>query len=55
MSAEDIKKGILFLGGSKDSKASVVETHKLKSVIGSKITNISSIHSISYNNDGMTL
>ena len=55
MSAQDIKKGILFFGGSKDWKVSVVEISKVKSVIYSKITNISSIHSISYNDNGMTL
>ena len=55
MSAQDIKKGVLFFGGSKDSKVSVVKIDKLKSVIVSNITNIRSIHSISYNDNGMTL
>ena len=55
MSTYDIKKGVFLFGGSKDSKVSVVEIDKLKSVIVSKITNISSINSISYNDIGMTL
>ena len=56
MSAAEIKKGVLFLGGSNDSKVSVVEIDKTKTAMSvTKIPNISTIHSISYSNDGMTM
>ena len=56
MSANDIKNGVLFLSGSKDSKVSVVEIDKSKTVMQEcKILNISTMHSIAFQQDSMSM
>ena len=52
---EDVKKGIMYLGGPEDTKVSVVEIDSTKaSMTESIIKNIQSYHSISFEKKGMT-
>ena len=55
ITAEDIKKGILYLGGPADTKVSVIEINKNDShIVRSKIPNIQSFHSIAFTDETMT-
>ena len=55
ITAEDIKKGILYLGGPADTKVSVIEINKNDChIVNSKIPNIQSFHSIAFTDEAMT-
>ena len=55
ITAEDIKKGILYLGGPADIKVSVIEINKNDChIVHSKIPNIQSFHSIAFTFEAMT-
>ena len=55
LNAEEIKKGIMYLGGPKDCKVSVVEIDRTQCIMTeSSVKNIQSYHSISYTSNGMT-
>ena len=55
ITAEDIKKGILYLGGPADTKISVIEINKNDChIVHSKIPNIQSFHSIAFTDKAMT-
>ena len=55
LSAEDVKKGIMYLSGPENSKVTVVEIDCIKaSITESIIKNIHSYHSISFTKKGMT-
>ena len=55
ITAEDIKKGILYLGGPADTKVSVIEINKNDChVVHSKIPNTQSFHSVAFTDEAMT-
>ena len=55
ITAEDIKKSILYLGGPADTKVSVIEINKNDChIVHSKIPNIQSFHFIAFTDEAMT-
>ena len=55
ITTEDIKKGILYLGGPADTKVSVIEINKNDChIVHSKIPNFQSFHSIAFTDEAMT-